>query len=431
MQDHLTGSSLKAARTIPDCPDHGDVGEEISRGRRKFLKSAGLVSTGVVLASVLPFQRVPFGALSSPAYAAASVIKSKEELTVLQQNPVCLDTPAHLLDDLVTPLRRHFVRNNGIPPSDSGADDWKIEIHGLVEQPASFTIEDLRNTFETVTRQLVLECAGNGRAFFKPEVPGCQWALGAVACSEWTGVRLADILRWCGVRREAVYTAHEGADTHLSGTQGRLTISRGIPIDKALNPGNLVAFGMNGKALHPLHGAPVRLLVPGWPGSCSQKWLTRIGLIDNLHDGPGMTGNSYRVPRHPVLPGEETQPGSAEVIHSMPVKSLITSIADGTEVDDRTIDVAGHAWAGDRVVSTVDVSIDFGASWQKADLQPPRNAYAWQRWSATVEFPVRGHYEIWSRATDDRGIGQPFDIAWNSKGYLNNSVHRLAVQVTG
>ena len=115
----------------------------------------------------------------------------------------------------------------------------------------------------------------------------------------------------------------------------------------------------------------------------------------------------------------------------MPVKSLITSIADGSVVDERTINVAGHAWAGDRVVSAAEVSIDFGASWQKADLQQPRNAYAWQRWSAEIEFPVSGHYEIWARATDDQGTGQPFDIAWNPKGYLNNSVHRLVVRVTG
>ena len=422
---------MSSVQRAPEPTDHPEVRNGVVHGRRTFLKTAGLASTGLLLASVMPFQRRPLGGVFLPAFAGDTIIAGKEELTVLQQRPLCLDTPAHLLDDPITPLERHFVRNNGIPPSESDIESWAIEIHGLVERPESFTIEELRTTFETVTRQLVLECAGNGRAFFEPEVPGSQWALGAIGCSEWTGVRLADILRWCGVKREAVYTAHEGADKHISGTQTRLTISRGIPIDKALAPDSLVAFAMNGNPIHPLHGAPVRLLIPGWPGSCSQKWLTRIGLIDKVHDGPGMTGISYRIPRHPVAPGEEVPPESTEVIHSMPVKSLITSIADGSEVDERRINVAGHAWAGDRAVSAVEVSIDFGASWQKANLQQPRNAYAWQRWSAAVEFPVSGHYEIWARATDDQGIGQPFDIAWNPKGYLNNSVHRLAVRVTG
>ena len=431
MPSNLTGDSSATVRGTPEPTDPQEVRNGISQGRRTFLKTAGMASTGMLLAPVIPFHRSPLGGVFLPAFAGDSVTAGKEELTVLQQRPLCLDTPAHLLDDQITPLKRHFVRNNGIPPSEPNLENWTIEIHGLVERPASYTIEELRSTFETVTRQLVLECAGNGRAFFEPEVPGSQWTLGAVGCSEWTGVRLADILRRCGVKRAAVYTAHEGADTLVSGRQTGLTISRGIPIDKALAPESLVAFAMNGNLLHPLHGAPVRLLIPGWPGSCSQKWLTRIGLIDKVHDGPGMTGISYRIPRYPVAPGEEVLPESTEVIHSMPVKSLITSIADGSVVDERSINVAGHAWAGDRVVSAVEVSIDFGASWQKAELQQPINAYAWQSWSAAIEFPVSGHYEIWARATDDHGTGQPFDIAWNPKGYLNNSVHRLVVRVTG
>ena len=398
-------------------------------GRRSLLKGAGFASAGLLLGSITPFGRSPGGRLLAGEHSAASVIAGKEGLTVLSVSPVCAETPAHLLDDPVTPTSRHFVRNNGSVPEMVDPDNWTLEIHGLVERPTTFRIGELRNRFEVVTRQLVLECAGNGRTFFNPQVSGCQWSLGAVACSEWTGVRLADILQFCGVRRDAVYTVHEGADTRLSGERGRMTISRGIPVVKAMDPGNLVAFAMNGGPLPPLHGAPLRLLVPGWPGSCSQKWLTGIGLIDREHDGPGMTGHSYRIPDHPVLPGAEVPPESMEIIHAMPVKSLITSIAGGSEIDERVIDVAGHAWAGERTISEVGVSVDRGATWVASEVQPPRNAHAWQRWNATVAFPSKGHHEIWARATDDMGEGQPFAISWNPRGYLNNSVHRVPVRV--
>ena len=410
-------------------PEHIAPRDGQGLDRRKLLKSAGLASAGLLLGSVAPFGRFPGDRLFAGELSADRGIAGKEGLTVLSASPVCAETPAHLLDDPITPTSRHFVRNNGSVPEVVDPDEWTLEIHGLVERPATFRIGELRNRFEVVTRQLVLECAGNGRAFFEPQVSGCQWSLGAVACSEWTGVRLADILQFCRVRRDAVYTAHEGADTRLTGEKGRLAISRGIPVVKAMDPGNLVAFAMNGRPLHPLHGAPLRLLVPGWPGSCSQKWLTRIGMIDRVHDGPGMTGHSYRVPAHPVLPGAEVPPESMEIIHAMPVKSLITSIAGGSEIDERVIDVAGHAWAGERTVSEVEVSVDRGATWVASELRSPRNAHAWQRWNAKVAFPSRGHHEIWARATDDMGNGQPFAISWNPKGYLNNSVHRVPVQV--
>ena len=420
-----------AVRNLPSGPEHRALPDGQGLDRRNLLKSAGLASAGLLIGSVVPFGRSPVGALLAGENSAAQGIAGKEGLAVLSTSPICAETPAHLLDDPITPTSRHFVRNNGSVPEMVDPEDWNLEIHGLVERPAKFRIGELRSRFEVITRQLVLECAGNGRAFFEPQVSGCQWSLGAVACSEWTGVRLADILQFCGVRRDAVYTAHEGADTLLTGEKGGMAISRGIPVFKAMDPGNLVAFAMNGRPLHPLHGAPLRLLVPGWPGSCSQKWLTRIGLIDRVHDGRRMTGHSYRVPAHPVLPGTEVPAESMEIIHAMPVKSLITSIAAGSEIDERVIDVAGHAWAGERTVADVEVSVDRGATWMTSELQPPRNAHAWQRWKATVSFPSKGHHEIWARATDDRGSGQPFAISWNPKGYLNNSVHRVPVQVVG
>ena len=199
----------------------------------------------------------------------------------------------------------------------------------MVDNPMTYSIADLQSKFEVVTMALAIECGGNGRAFFNPPAKGNQWTYGAVACSEWTGVRLKDVLAAGGVQSGVVYTAHVGADAHLSGKPDKLPISRGVPIAKAMTDNVLIAFGQNGGALHPMNGAPLRLVVPGWPGSCSQKWLQRIYLRDIVHDGPKMTGTAYRVPSYKVEPGEKIDKKDFVIIERMPVKSLITNPANG------------------------------------------------------------------------------------------------------
>jgi DMSO/TMAO reductase YedYZ molybdopterin-dependent catalytic subunit len=240
-------------------------------------------------------------------------------------------------------------------------------------------------------------------------------------------VRLRDVLQKAGIQDGVVYTAHVGADMHLSGDPDKEPISRGIPIEKALTDTVLIAFGMNGAELHPMNGAPLRLVVPGWPGSCSQKWLTRIWLRDQVHDGTKMGPRSYRVPEYPVAPGQEVPDEDFEIIERMPVKSLVTFPENGADVGRSTL-VRGHAWSGDRWISRLDLSIDFGATWFPADLDAPVNEAAWQNWRANVAFPEAGYYEIWARATDSAGEMQPFSIDWNPKGYLNNTMHRVGVR---
>jgi hypothetical protein len=142
-----------------------------------------------------------------------------------------------------------------------------------------------------------------------------------------------------------------------------------------------------------------------------------------------MTGTSYRVPNRPVEPGEKVDKKAFGIIHAMPVKSLITSPQSGQAANSRSLEVRGHAWAGDRSVREVQVSIDFGATWIKTDLDAPVNPYAWQNWRANLTFPQAGYYEVWARATDSAGVSQPHAIAWNPKGYLNNSLHRISVRV--
>lgn len=413
-------------------PEEADkllFGRETHSDRRGFLRGAGLATMGAMIGTAIPFHRNMPANFIPVAFAADDMIEGKDGLSVLNDRPANAETPPHLLDDKITPTSRHFVRNNGIPPENMDAKGWKLRIDGLVGKPMTLSIDELKKKFEVVTEALTIECGGNGRAFHNPPAKGNQWTYGAVACSEWTGVRLADVLKAAGVKDNAIYTAHVGADTHLSGKEGKLSLSRGVPIDKAMNKHNLIAFAQNGKDIHPMNGAPLRLVVPGWPGSCSQKWLKRIYLRDKIHDGPKMTGKAYRVPNRPVAPGEKVEKKDFDIIHAMPVKALITNPATGVKTSNKKMEVRGHAWAGDRKVDEVVVSIDFGATWQKAKLSNPVNDYAWQHFTAVVEFPQAGYYEVWAKATDSEGVSQPHAIAWNPKGYLNNSMHRVAVTV--
>ncbi len=420
-------------RDHPDGPDGADkdlFGRVANTNRRGFMRNMGLAAVSTLVGAAIPFHRNMPGGLIPAALADTSIMDGKTGLTLLNDRPLNAETPAHFLDDDVTPNERHFVRNNGLPPTDMNAQDWTLTIDGLVDTPLTLSVADLKRDFEVVSKRLVIECGGNGRAMFSPPARGNQWTYGAVGCSEWTGVRLSDVLRAAGVNPAAIYTAHEGADIHLSGKADKMPLSRGMPIEKAMDDANLIAFGQNGGDIHPMNGAPLRLVVPGWPGSCSQKWLTRIWLRDQVHDGAKMTGTSYRVPRYPVAPGTKVPRADFEIIEAMPVKSLITAPENGARPGQRNLEVRGHAWAGDTVVSAVDISFDFGATWQKTELSPAPNTGAWQRWKTDIELPEAGYYEIWARATDANGVMQPFAIDWNPKGYLNNSFHRVAVTVT-
>ena len=413
----------------PIAADDAFFGRKSYPDRRGFLRGAGLAAMAAMVGASIPFHRNMPAGLIPAVFADEAMLIGKDGLTLLNDRPVNAETPPHLLDDPITPTSRHFIRNNGMPPSEVDPDTWTLSVDGLVDRPMTLSIADLRSRFEVVTMALAIECGGNGRAFFEPPARGNQWTYGAVACSEWTGVRLKDVLAAAGVQPNVVYTAHVGADAHLSGQPDKLPISRGVPIAKAMTDNVLIAFGQNGGPIHPMNGAPLRLVVPGWPGSCSQKWLRRIYLRDVVHDGPKMTGTSYRVPRYKVEPGEKVDKQDFVIIERMPVKSLITHPANGAAVG-RTVEVRGHAWSGDRTVAAVDVSHDFGATWTAAELDAPVNDGAWQNFRVNVALPGAGYYEIWARATDSAGVMQPHAIDWNPKGYLNNTMHRVAVRVS-
>ncbi|TFH87946.1 twin-arginine translocation signal domain-containing protein [Billgrantia azerbaijanica] len=405
--------------------------------RRGFLKRSSLLAMAAAVGGSIPFaDRMPGGLI--PAALAQSdepfTLRGKEGLTVLNDRPINAETPAHLLDDDITPARYMFVRNNGIPPEVESidVDAWELEVAGeSCVTPQTFTIAALKERFEHHTLQLQVECGGNGRSEYVPSASGNQWTTGAVACPTFTGARLRDVLEACGIKDDAVYIGYYGADRHASGDPDRDPISRGVPMAKALEDESLIAWAMNGEDIPYLNGHPLRLVCSGWPGSVSGKWLKRIVIRNQKHDGTKMAPPSYSVPKHPVAPGSIVPDEDFKTIHSMPVKSLVTFPKSGIEhALGEAMTVRGHAWAGDLAVEAVHVSIDFGATWQQAELKVPPNRLAWQRWTTTVEFPEPGYYEVWAKATDAEGRAQPMVVpGWNPKGYLNNACHRIAVQV--
>lgn len=403
--------------------------------RRGFLKNSGLLAMSTALGMSIPFSKFMPAGLIPTAFAAegsSMEIEGKEGLIVLNDRPINAETPAHLLDDNITPNHRMFIRNNGIAPENIDPDNWQLEIGGeSVDRATTFSIADLKQRFETVTLQLQLECGGNGRSEFIPAASGNQWTTGAIGCPTFTGVRLRDVLNYCGVLADAEYIGYYGADTHLSGDPNLDPISRGVPIAKALERESIIAWAMNGEDIPLQNGFPLRLVCSGWPASVSGKWLNRIVIRNQKHDGEKMAAPSYAVPETPVAPGTRVPNEDMQTIQSMPVKSLITFPQSGITQNIRErLTLRGHAWAGDNQVAAVFISIDFGATWLPSALEGAANRLAWQTWETWVQFPEPGYYEVWARAMDLQGRSQPMLVpGWNPRGYLNNACHRVAVQV--
>src|SRR5262245_4811743 len=424
-------------------PERADAlvfGRRAGPSRRGFLGGIGVTAMSgavrgpIVFAATMPAGLIPAALAQEATRPRRLQLPGKDpNLIVLSERPLVAETPEALLDDDTTPTSRFFIRNNGDPPEVTRQPDaWKITIDGEVNKPLELTLGELKAKARAVTRRLLLECAGNGRSYFIPRTEGEPWANGGAGCAEWTGARVADVIRAAGLKPSASFSAHYGADVDPSGDPTKIVLSRGVPIRKLMDENNLIAWEMNGKPLGPMHGFPVRLIVPGWPGSLSAKCMTRIWRLDQVHDGVALRGTSYRHPVKPMLPGSAANAKNFVDLESMPVRAIITSPADGTRLsaNTREIKLRGAAWAGDYAVRSVDVSMDFGASWQRTALSPPKNRYDCQRWTAALKLPSEGYFEIWSRATDQQGIMQPHVAGnWNPEGYGANPMHRIAILV--
>ena len=360
-----------------------------------------------------------------PAGAVGASASSQPEwLLVRSPRPQDFETPVEYLDSYLTPNEVFFVRSHFGPPV-IDPKQWRLEFTGQVKTPRTMTMDDLKK-FEIVTIPATLQCAGNGRGFFKPAVPGAQWMRGAVGNAEWRGVRLADVLKSLEPSASgANQVALEGYDLPPMPTTPAFT--RAIPFERAMDRNTILAFEMNGQPLPVLHGGPLRVVVPGWAGDCWTKWLRRITLREDEPPGFFMQ-TGYRIPPVPVAPGlKSSQP---EVpVSVMPVKSLIARPIEGSAHPLAPITIAGIAFTGAGSVSKVEVSVDGGTSWSQAELEPQKSAGAWQLWRYQWKPTAPGRQVIAARATDSGGAVQPDATPWNHGGYLWNGIDRVTCQV--
>ncbi|MEP1094261.1 MAG: sulfite oxidase [Cyclobacteriaceae bacterium] len=404
--------------------------------RRNFIKKATLssfstlIGADIVFGSAIPKGYQPLALQENDPF---KMFSKHKDMIVLNDKPWNIEAQAHLLDDDITPNQSMFIRNNGLVPREIDAANWTLTIGGeSVANIKTYTLDEIKSRFQHHTYQLTLECGGNGRSEFDPPAKGNQWTIGAVHCASWTGVRLRDVLNDAGIKDDAVYIGYHATDVHLSSDRGKEPISRGCPITKALQDETILAFKMNGADIPLVHGYPLRLVMGGWPASVSGKWINRISIRNTVHDGAKMTGTAYRVPCETVAPGEKVKDEDMCIIESMPVKSLITYPKSGAILEEGTsLNIRGHAWAGELQVAKMEYSIDFGATWKTCPIKNPVNRLAWQHFSARIDFPKKGYYEVWAKATDSGGTSQPMLVpGWNPKGYLNNACHRIAVKIT-
>jgi DMSO/TMAO reductase YedYZ molybdopterin-dependent catalytic subunit len=364
----------------------------------------------------------PVAAMAQAARAAAG----KEKLIVRSVRPPDYETPVALLDSWITPVEHFYVRQHMPTPAGLDASTWTLQVEGEVDTPISLTLDELRK-MPSATITTVLECAGNGRAFFDPPVAGIQWEKGAVGNARWTGVRMADVLKRAGARSVGRFVTMNGADR---GMNQQPDFIRQIPMDKALHPDTLIAYDMNGGPIHPLHGFPLRAIIPGWEGAYSIKWLTTLRVLDKEFDG-FWVATGYRYPTKIVAPGAAVDARDMAPLTGLVVKSLITRPLEAAVLAPGKIDVAGFAWAGEHDITRVDVSTDHGETWQAARLVGERAKYAWRRFEYSFQATRPESYLILSRATDANGRTQPIVPPWNPSGYLWNAPDSVRIEVKG
>jgi sulfite oxidase len=330
-------------------------------------------------------------------------------LLVRNARPLDAESPIEALRTFETRTDLFFVRSHLALPAE-GPTPWTLTIDGDVARPVTLRLDDIRR-MRAEHRSVTIECAGNGRGRLDlPATSGVQWGIGAVSNATWTGVPLADVLERVGVQASALHFWMEAADRGpLPATPAFL---RSIPRETALG-GALVAYEMNGRPVPFLHGGPLRLVVPGWYGMASTKWLTHVHARATESDN------------HFMARGYRYADGSA--VDLMRVKSLITAPREGERVAVGTTRVTGVAWTGTGTVERVEVSSNGGGTWQPARFTSEPRPGAWRLWEAEAPIQSAGDRHLRARATDTAGHTQPEHAIRNPGGYGNNSIHQVRV----
>jgi sulfite oxidase len=336
---------------------------------------------------------------------------------------------ARLREHFITPADAFYVRCHGDIPNLDAATH-RLRVDGAVDRPLDLTMTELRSLAPARDVEAVLQCAGNRRADLQPVAPtsGDPWAPGALGNAVWTGIPLGALLTHAGATDGAAHVAFEAADNFdiAEPFNGRSGFGVSIPMSKALSPDVLVAWAMNGTALKPEHGHPLRMIVPGFAGIRSPKWLARITVQDRPSDNH-MQARDYRL-LPPDMTLETADWDKGIVIDEMPVNAAICEPCAGAIVEPGLLSIAGYAIASRRI-ARVDVRLDDGL-WHQATLEQSNSAWSWTFWRCDLDIP-RGAHELAVRAWDVAGQTQPADPAdvWNCKGYLSAAWHRVRLDV--
>ena len=351
----------------------------------------------------------------------------RDDLIVHEEEPFNAETGlAALADGPLTATDAFYVRGHGaVPEIDPAA--WRLRVHGNVERELELSLATLREAFREREVTATLQCAGNRRAGLMAirDIPGeAPWGPGATGTATWTGVALADVLAVASPLRDAAHVGFDGADLCPEAEPAQ-RFGGSIPLDKACRPEVLLAWAMNGEPLAPVHGAPLRVVVPGYIGARSVKWLVRLEVRATPWEGY-FQHVAYRLLPEDGTPG----PGAGMPLGLVALNADVLSPADGETVEAGPVEVRGYAFAGgERHVARVDVSLDGGASWSQAELLDDLGRWAWRHWRTTVDL-APGDHEILVRAWDSSAATQPEDEAalWNPKGYVNNARPRVRVR---
>lgn len=334
-----------------------------------------------------------------------------DQRRIVTSQPENSETPLERTGSWVTPNRLFFVRSHfQTPPVD--LDAWRLSVGGTVERPRGWTFDELcalpeRTVFAT------MECAGNGRSFLTPHVHGVQWGAGAIGHAEWTGVPLRLVLERSGLQPDTTEILLEGLDTGREADHPQpLTFARSLPLAKALDRDTLLVTKMNGEPLEPSHGFPLRLIVPGWYGVASVKWLGRIEALDHAF------GGYYQSKKYTIQARTPEGTVATVIVGPMAVKSEILRPGAGQTLGLGTNRVFGVAWAGQEAIARVEVSIDGGLSWSDAELLGPQAPYSWTLWEFLWEVSTPGEYALVARATSLAGRVQPASHDPLLGGYL-------------
>ena len=346
-----------------------------------------------------------------------------DDLIVHEHEPFNAEPAPHALARAATTGYGDFyVRNHGrVPVVDP--DRWSLVVDGLVGRELRLPLAELRR-FEHHEVVASLQCAGNRRSGLSRvhDVPGHQWGAGATSTACWKGVRLADVLARAGIAADAAHVEFEAPDVAEEASPPQ-RFGCSIPLAKAVSGEVLLAWEMNGDPLPRVHGAPVRVIVPGYIGARSVKWVDRV----SVRSRPSQ--NFFQAVAYRLLPADAGAAGGGVPLGPIAVNSAILAPGDGAVLPPGRTTVRGYALAGDgRGVARVEVSVDGGAGWQQAELAEQPSPWTWRPWRAEVELPP-GEVEIVSRAWDTAAAVQPEQEAnlWNPKGYFNNAWFRTTV----